>query len=173
MVLHLAKKFPKSTFWNCDLNTKASEIGTAEVHKCGLQNVFFHNEDACALPESWSDKFSYILMIDFLHDAPFPVKACQEAYRVLKPGCFMSVVDIDVSSDNRVTAKENLNPEIYAFSLFFCLSQSLATEGSAGLGTAAGVQKLMSILNEASFHDVKHLKVTQNCHLLSHKSASQ
>lgn len=169
MVISMAQRFPKSTFCNIDFSIQALEEGRKEMLRLGLTNVSFLQEDACQLPMDWTGKFSYITMIDLIHDVSSPLITAQEAHRVLKSGGYMSVVDIPVSSDQRVNARDEKLFILYTFSLFHCMSQSLAVEGSAGLGTCAGREKICSILEEAKFKPIRQGCMSRNVHFLCQK----
>ena len=56
---------------------------------------------------------------------------------------------------------DNINPlgtVYYGFSLFHCMTQSLA-QGGPGLGTCMGPEKTMLLLRNAGFSDVKELPI--------------
>lgn len=169
LVLSMARRFPKSSFCNIDFSAEALEVGRKEMQRLGLTNVSFFQEDACQLPIDWASKFNYITIIDLLHDVSSPLKSAQEAWRVLKGGGYLSVVDILVSSDQRVNAREEKLFILYTYSLFYCMSQSLAVEGSSGLGTCAGMEKICSILKEAKFEHIRKGFLHHNVHFLCQK----
>ena len=167
--MRFAEQYPKSTFVDCDLRTKALEKGQAKAEKLGWSNVVFELQDACALPDSWTGRFSHVTMVDTLHDLAFPLSGVKQVYRVLRPGGYFSVLDTLADSEPRLATKQWDGPVLYGYSLYHCMGLSLAVEGSEGLGTVAGIQKLTTIMETAGFSVERMKDTSEYCHLLGHK----
>ncbi len=58
----------------------------------------------------------------------------------------------------------SLGTVYYGFSLFHCMTQSLA-EGGPGLGTCMGPAKTMELLRSAGFSEVEPLDIKSQTHL--------
>ena len=150
-IMCLAKKFPQSNFWNLDMHKPGYNRGIERAAKLGLHNTFFELKDACDLPEEWIEKFSFASVICSLHDLPFPVKAVEKLHSAMKSGGHLSVLEFTMHDDPQLNAKILTNSIFYCISLFHCLGESLAFEGSAGLGMGVGCQTLTSILECGGF----------------------
>ena len=93
-----------------------------------------------------------------LHDIPHTTKALSEIYRVLKKGCYLSVIDVNMHTNLADNLDDNSAPFLYGFSLFGCLAMSLSVEGSEGMGAAWGKEKALRMIEEAGFTDVRIAK---------------
>ena len=149
----LAPLYPNSHFTAADVSDTLIE--KARMLNSSHPNVIFQVQDCTKLPDCWTEKFDLVTVAETLHDLPFPTKSLREIQRVLKPGGVISIIDINSDSDLSEQAKDPLGSmSLYAFSLYHCLSSSLAVEGSEGLGTCVGRQKLTGLVERADYMDV-------------------
>jgi SAM-dependent methyltransferase len=93
--------------------------------------------------------FDLITLCDCIHDLAEPVKTLREVRALLKPDGTLFVVEpkaADRLEDNR----HPVATMFYGFSIFHCMTQSLA-RGGPGLGTCMGPGIAEKLLREAGF----------------------
>ena len=93
--------------------------------------------------------FDLITLCDVLHDLAAPVPTLKEIRALLAPGGVLFIVEpkaADRLEDNR----DAVSTTFYGFSLFHCMTQSLA-RGGPGLGTCLGPAATEKLLREAGF----------------------
>lgn len=97
-------------------------------------------------------KFDLITLCDVLHDLPAPQPVLQDIRARLAPDGVLFVIEPRVSD----RLEENVNPMaamFYGFSVFHCMTQSLAHHG-AGLGACIGPTRTVALLADAGFSRV-------------------
>ena len=102
-------------------------------------------------------QFDLITLCDCLHDLAEPVPTLQEVKKRLKPDGTLFVIEPRAAD----ALEQNLNPVatmFYGFSLFHCMTQSLA-RGGPGLGTCMGPAQTEKLLREAGFGRVEVLPI--------------
>ena len=114
--------------------------------------------DISRMPAEWTQKWDFVVMFDVLHDVPHTTKALSEIYRVLKKGSYLSVIDVNLHTNLEDNLDDDSAPFLYGFSLFGCLAMTLSVEGSEGIGAAWGKEKVLRMIAEAGFTDVKIAK---------------
>ena len=105
--------------------------------------------------EKPSGQFDLITICDCIHDLAAPVETLREIHRLLKPDGTLFIVEPKAAD----RLEDNRNPVatmFYGFSLFHCMTQSLA-RGGPGLGTCMGPQKTEGLVREAGFRDFRML----------------
>lgn len=171
--LQLSQMFPNSTFLGTDISKSLIEQAN-ELSK-DIPNLAFQVESATKFPDDWTGRFNIIFMVETLHDLPFPRDTLRECYRLLAPGGILSVVDINITSSLAEQKKEKMGSvSTYAFSLYHCLSTSLATPGAEGMGTCVGIQKLEEAIRREGFHNVQTKDIPDNgscLHFIAQKIA--
>ena len=93
--------------------------------------------------------FDLITLCDCVHDLADPAKTLREVRALLKPDGMLFVVEpkaADRLEDNR----HPVATMFYGFSIFHCMTQSLA-RGGPGLGTCMGPATAEKLLREAGF----------------------
>ena len=155
MALTLAEKFPTSVIYGFDVSEEAVAMANEDAKGRGLGNVTFGVNDACALPDDWTNKWDFMTMWDVAHDVPETSKALREMYRTLKPGGVFSMVDINAHTEHADNIGSPHVRFIYGISLFHCMPVSLNFEGGEGMGAAWGLEKATQMLRDAGFTDVK------------------
>jgi ubiquinone/menaquinone biosynthesis C-methylase UbiE len=101
--------------------------------------------------------FDLITACDCIHDLAAPARVVGEMKRLLKPGGTLFIVEPRAGD----TLAENSNPigtMYYGFSLFHCMSQSLASDG-LGLGACMGPARMRALLSEAGFTDFQQVDI--------------
>ena len=116
----------------------------------GLANAWFEARDASDItPES----FDLITAFEVIHDLAKPRETLRAIHCGLRPGGTFLMVDIAASSHLHENLEHPLGPMLYGFSLFYCMTTSLAMGGD-GLGTMWGEQSALGLLREAGFEQV-------------------
>ncbi|MDP8970192.1 MAG: methyltransferase domain-containing protein [Actinomycetota bacterium] len=145
----LAQAFPASRFTGIDISEEGIAAGRTDAAERGLTNVRFEVQDAAALEGSYDVVFAY----DVIHDLARPDEVLKAIARSLRPDGVFLMVDITASSHLEENLDHPLGPTLYAFSIFYCMTTSLA-QGGAGLGTVWGEQTAQRMLADAGFTDV-------------------
>ena len=101
--------------------------------------------------------FDLITLCDVLHDLAEPLKTLKEIRALLKPdGAFFIV---EPKAADRL--EDNLNPvaaTFYGFSVFHCMTQSLA-RGGPGLGTCLGPAATEKLVRQAGYTRFQRLDI--------------
>ncbi|XP_077994609.1 S-adenosylmethionine-dependent methyltransferase Rv2258c-like [Glandiceps talaboti] len=155
-ILELAKAFPKSTFYGIDFAEAEMQEAQLKAAELKLSNLTYCCYDAAKLPSDWSEKFKLLLSIDSIHDQARPDLALEECYRVLKSEGYFIVIDVD----SHTKLSDNLdNPGasiFYVASLMHCMPVSLYFDGGFGLGNMWGMEKAVSMFEDAKFTCERH-----------------
>jgi 2-polyprenyl-3-methyl-5-hydroxy-6-metoxy-1,4-benzoquinol methylase len=109
------------------------------------------------------DGFDFISICDCIHDLAEPVKTLAEIRALLKPEGTLFIIEpkaADRVEDNRNTVATMF----YGFSLFHCMTQSLA-RGGPGLGTCLGPAGTERLAREAGFREFKRLELKSQTNL--------
>lgn len=164
----MAAAFPNSRFAGYDFEADGIELAQAEAKTLGLTNTRFEMRDVAAVEEP--GKYDLITAIEVIHDLARPVEVLRGVYESLKPDGTLLIVDIAASSKLEENIEHPLGPTLYTFSVFHCMTVSLA-QGGAGLGTVVGEQKMVEVLREAGFRDinVKHVDDVFYAYYVVHK----
>jgi 2-polyprenyl-3-methyl-5-hydroxy-6-metoxy-1,4-benzoquinol methylase len=102
-------------------------------------------------------RFDFISLCDVLHDLPEPLKTLQQARALLKPDGTLFIVEpkaADRLEDNR----NSVAATFYGFSLFHCMTQSLA-RGGPGLGTCLGPAATEALVRQAGYTRFRSLDI--------------
>ncbi len=152
--LTLAEAFPNSHFVGIDTHensiTKAMDSAKASGK---ASNIHFKHQSIDALDE----QFDLITLCDCLHDLIQPEAVLNAIKQRLKPEGVLFIIEPKVE-DN---LEENINPiaaMLYGFSVFHCMTQSLA-EGGPGLGACMGPAKTESLVRDAGFTSFEMLSI--------------
>ena len=99
--------------------------------------------------------FDLVLLCDVLHDLAQPIRTLQEIRALLAPGGALFIVE-PKAADRLEENRDAVSTTFYGFSLFHCMTQSLA-RGGPGLGTCLGPAATAKLLREAGFGRVEQL----------------
>lgn len=146
--LVMAKAFPDSTFVGLDLHTESIERArqSAEGFEKGPR-VQFLNQRIEDLEDD--EQFDLITAFDCVHDFTDPIAVLVEIRKRLKPNGTFFVVE-PKAADRLEDNQNDIGTMFYGFSVFHCMTQSLAHDG-AGLGTCMGPEKTGALMLEAGF----------------------
>jgi len=150
----MARAFPNSRFVGIDLSEEGIRLGRAEAHEWGLDNVTFEVADAAAV----TGVYDLITAFDSIHDQAQPTKVLAAIADALADGGVFLMGDIAMSSNLEDNVGNPLAATVFAFSVFHCLTVSLAY-GGEGLGTAWGEQLAREMLRKAGFADVQTAQI--------------
>jgi 2-polyprenyl-3-methyl-5-hydroxy-6-metoxy-1,4-benzoquinol methylase len=138
----LAKAFPKAEVIGIDPD--AQSIERAREAAPGAKFVTGTTRD---LPRN--EKYDLITLCDVLHDLAEPQNTLEEIRALLKPDGTLFIVEpraADRLEDNR----NAVSATFYGFSLFHCMTQSLA-RGGPGLGTCLGPAATEALVRRAGY----------------------
>ena len=174
ITLQIAQKFPNSQIHGVDISEEAIAAAKKSAQDLSLTNCHFRVADVSNLPGDWTEKWDFVFMYDVLHDIPHTSRALSEMHRVLKKGCYLSVVDVNMHTNLYDNMGDDSAPFMYGYSLFCCLATSLSVEGSEGQGAVWGKEKALGMIEAAGFSDVRITKAS-GLHfvVLAKKSSSQ
>ncbi len=153
--LALAEAYPKAQITGFDPDENSVAQARAAVNKAGAERVTIIKGLITDLePEP---VFDFAGMFDCLHDLAEPEATLLEIRSRMAAGGALMVME-PRASDRLADNSNPLGTVYYGFSLFHCMTQSLA-EGGPGLGTCMGPKKTMSLLRYAGFAEVKQLPI--------------
>jgi SAM-dependent methyltransferase len=147
VAIAIKKAFPAAQVAGYDVD--AQSIARAREAATGLQIAF-----ATARP---SGQFDLITICDCIHDLAAPLDTLREIHRLLKADGTLFIVEPKAAD----RLEDNRNPVatmFYGFSLFHCMTQSLA-RGGPGLGTCMGPKKTEELARQAGFRDFQMLDI--------------
>ncbi|MFC5995689.1 methyltransferase domain-containing protein [Pseudonocardia hispaniensis] len=155
-VIRLAKEFPRAQFVGFDLHAGDIEFATDQARAAQVDDrVRFQTLD---VTEGLPGHYHVITTFDVVHDAVDPAGMLRAVHDALEPDGRYICVDINCAD----RPEDNVGPIatlLYAFSLNYCLTVSLA-EGGAGLGTCGLAEPVLRrMATEAGFHSVRHIAV--------------
>jgi SAM-dependent methyltransferase len=149
-LMHLAGRFPKSSFTGLDYSREAVEIAQREATRLGLGNLRFIAGDAARLLAGLP--FDLITAFDAIHDQAQPAEVLARIHAALKPGGVFLMQDIKAATAVEDNRAHPLGAFVYTISALHCMSVSLGA-GGAGLGAAWGRELALQMLHEAGFRD--------------------
>jgi SAM-dependent methyltransferase len=101
--------------------------------------------------------YDLVSITDALHDMGDPVAAVRHARGLLAAGGTLMVIDVGVTGRFAEDIANPYTPLGYAISTQVCLPSSLGQPGAAGLGTMAGVDRIVEVLHDAGFSRVRRV----------------
>jgi 2-polyprenyl-3-methyl-5-hydroxy-6-metoxy-1,4-benzoquinol methylase len=146
----MARAFPNSSFRGTDISQEGVDLAMAEAESWELTNVGFDLEDTTGT----TGRYDLVTAFDTIHDQANPTAALRSIADALNPNGVFLMGDINFSTNLEDNVGNLFAPSIFAFSVFHCLTVSLAY-GGEGLGTAWGEQLARSKLAEAGFTKVE------------------
>jgi SAM-dependent methyltransferase len=120
------------------------------------------------LPDSWTDRFDWILSYDVIHDLHDSVTAVREIRRILKPGGLLSNMEPLLHSshyDNR--EDPHMACRYYTVSMHVCLPCSMTSEPHAGHGACWGMEDIEEFLKANGSTIVGKYKISDKLHFVN------
>lgn len=154
----LAKAFPQAEVIGYDVDPASLKEAARAAKAAGVEGRIDLRDRKPA-----GEKFDLITVCDAVHDLAEPVKTLQELRELLAPGGTLFIIEpkaADALEDNR-------NPVatmFYGFSIFHCMTQSLAA-GGPGLGTCLGPAGTERVVREAGFKRFRTLDIKSQTNL--------
>ena len=159
--LVLGETYSKSEFVGVDLDKSSVEKANANARQRGLSaRVVFEAKPIDALD---SGGFDLITTCDCVHDFSDPVGTLEDIRRRLKSDGTLFVIEPKAADK----LEDNCHPVgtmFYGFSVFHCMTQSLANDG-AGLGTCMGPAGTEALMREAGFTRFEKLDIKSQVNL--------
>ncbi len=153
--LALAEAYPLAQITGFDPDGNSVSLARNAAGDAGADHVeFVQGVITDIAPEPVYD---FAGMFDCLHDLAEPEATLTEIRQRIAPGGVLFVME-PRAADRLADNSNPLATVYYGFSLFHCMTQSLA-QGGPGLGTCMGPDKAMSLLSDAGFSDVKELPI--------------
>lgn len=157
----LARHFPGATVDAVDLDPVTVDLARRTVSEAGLADrVTVHLGDAAAV--GLAPGYHLVTAFECLHDLPHPVPvlAGMRALAAQPDGGQGVVLVADEAAGERFRAPAGrMDRMMYGFSLLSCLPDSMATPGSAALGTVLRPDTVRRLAAEAGFGAVEVLPV--------------
>lgn len=101
--------------------------------------------------------FDLITLCDVLHDLAAPAQTLKEIRALLQPEGALFIVE-PKAADRLEDNHDAVSTTFYGFSLFHCMTQSLA-RGGPGLGTCLGPARTEALLRNAGFQGFERLDI--------------
>jgi 2-polyprenyl-3-methyl-5-hydroxy-6-metoxy-1,4-benzoquinol methylase len=145
----LANAFPKAEVVGIDPDAQSIQRA-----KLNAPRVKFEVSDTSKFN---SAPFDLVTLCDVLHDLAQPLDTLQQIRALLKPDGTLFIIDpkaADALEDNRNAVATTF----YGFSLFHCMTQSLA-RGGPGLGTCLGPAATEKLVRQAGYTRFQRLDI--------------
>ncbi len=153
--LALAQSYPKARITGFDPDPASVLQARDAVAKADTQQVDIVQGIITDIPSE--PGYDFACMFDCLHDLAEPEKTLVEVRKRLTPGAALMVME-PRAADRLADNANPLGTVYYGFSLFHCMTQSLA-QGGPGLGACMGPTRTMSLLHDAGFAEVSQLAI--------------
>jgi len=160
--LALATAFPNSRFVGVDLDQTSIDQARANATEQDLSNrVRFIAEPLENLAAE--ETFEFITACDCVHDFADPHALLSNLRTRLNSNGTMLVIE-PKASDHLEDNCHPIGAMFYGFSVFHCMTQSLAA-GGPGLGTCMGPAKLEALMKQAGFSRCEQLDIKSNVNM--------
>jgi 2-polyprenyl-3-methyl-5-hydroxy-6-metoxy-1,4-benzoquinol methylase len=158
----LAKAFPKCEVIGLDPDPESIKKARESAADAGVgDRVRFLANTTRDIDRG--DGFDLITACDCVHDFSAPRQTLGEMRALLKPNGTLFLVEPKAAD----RLEDNINPitaMYFGFSLFHCMTQSLA-QGGPGLGTCMGPTRMEKLLREAGFARFEKLDIKSQTNL--------
>ncbi|HSF95988.1 MAG TPA: class I SAM-dependent methyltransferase [Thermohalobaculum sp.] len=162
VAMAIARTYPSAEVIGLDPDTESIRQARAAAEAAGLgDKVRFAAESSATYRDPQG--FDLIAACDCIHDFSEPERTLAEIRALLRPGGALFVVE-PRAGDSLAENMHALGTVYYGFSLFHCMTQSLAN-GGPGLGTCMGPAQTMDLLRRSGFGTVEQLDIKSQTHL--------
>ena len=144
----LAKAFPGAKVVGLDPDRESIRQAEAGASKAGLSGRVSFVASTTGKFDA-GEGFDLITACDCVHDFAAPQPTLKEMRALLKPEGTLFIIEPPAADK----LEDNINPiatMLYGFSIFHCMTQSLA-QGGPGLGTCMGPARTEKLVREAGF----------------------
>jgi 2-polyprenyl-3-methyl-5-hydroxy-6-metoxy-1,4-benzoquinol methylase len=145
----IKRAFPAAQVTGFDIDARSIERAREAAAQAKLK-IDFGTE----LPKG---QFDLVTICDCIHDLAAPLETLRQVHALVKPDGTLFIVEPKAAD----RLEDNRNPVatmFYGFSLFHCMTQSLA-RGGPGLGTCMGPGQTEKLLREAGFRGFRMLDI--------------
>jgi 2-polyprenyl-3-methyl-5-hydroxy-6-metoxy-1,4-benzoquinol methylase len=158
----IAKTFPKAEVTGVDPDAESIQQAMSVAADDGVgERIHFLAQTTA---ETRADGgFDLITLCDALHDLAAPRETLEQIRTLLKPDGTLFIVEPKAAD----RLEDNINPiatMFYGFSIFHCMTQSLA-RGGPGLGTCLGPARTEKLVREAGFREFELLDIKSQVNL--------
>lgn len=158
----IAKTFPNSHVVGLDPDAHSIEQAAAVAAMAGVGgNIEFVKGTTGDLKRNGG--FDLITACDCVHDFSEPGRTLKEIHDLLGPDGAFFIIE-PKAADRLEDNVHSIGTVYYGFSIFHCMTQSLA-EGGPGLGTCMGPAQTERLLREAGFTGCDRLDIRSQTHL--------
>lgn len=158
----IAKAFPKCEVVGLDPDPETIRQARAAATKAGLgDRIQFIANTTSELERG--EGFDLITACDCVHDFSAPDKTLGELRHLVKPDGALFIVE-PKAADRMQDNINSIAAMYYGFSIFHCMTQSLADSGP-GLGTCMGPKRTEALLRAAGFGRVEMLDIKSQTNL--------
>ena len=152
----LAKAFPNAQITGLDPDGESIAQATDAAAAEGIADrVRFLARRTDEIGDDRS--YDLITACDCIHDFAKPVETLRDIRRLLKPGGALFIMEPKVA-DRLEDNRNDMAAMFYGFSVFHCMTQSLA-QGGPGLGTCMGPALTESLVRDAGFGRFERLNL--------------
>ncbi len=152
----LARAYPQAGIFGLDLNEESIRRARESAEQAGVgRRIRFTVQSTADMDPG--PGYDLVTAFDCIHDFATPEQTLGEIRRLLKPDGVLFIAEPKAAD----RLEDNFHPVgtmFYGFSLFHCMTQSLAN-GGPGLGTCMGPARLTALLKEAGFSRVEPLDI--------------
>ncbi|MFN2645025.1 MAG: class I SAM-dependent methyltransferase [Burkholderiales bacterium] len=149
VAIAIKRAFPEAEVQGCDVDPRSIARAREAASAAGI--------DVGLGTERPRGEFDLVAICDCVHDLAAPLETLRDIHGLMKGGGTLFIVEPKAA--DRV--EDNRNPVaamFYGFSLFHCMTQSLA-RGGPGLGTCMGPAKTAELVRAAGFSDFRTLDI--------------
>lgn len=151
----LASAFPNAEIVGVDPDEGSIEQANGNLNEEASERVTFLKGKIDDV--SRGDGFDFAMLFDCLHDLTEPRETLAAIRERLRSDGVLMVME-PRAADRLEDNVNSLGTTYYGFSLFHCMTQSLA-QGGPGLGTCMGPENTISLLREGGFSTVEQLPI--------------
>jgi SAM-dependent methyltransferase len=155
-IIKLAETFPNSRFTGYDIFETQAQRARANIEEAGLGDRV--RAEVADAGEGLPEKYDVISTFDVVHDAADPLGLLKGIHKSLKEDGIYFCLDINCA-DRHEDNEGPLATMFYGFSVFYCMTTSLAN-GGAGLGTC-GLPEVVArdLCEQAGFSELRRVEM--------------
>jgi len=162
VAMAIARAYPSCTVVGLDPDAESIRQARLAAQEVGLgEQIEFVAESSATYRDPQG--FDLIAARDCIHDFAAPEQTMTEIRALLRPGGTLFVLE-PRAGDRLEDNIHALGTVYYGFSLFHCVTQSLAA-GGPGLGTCMGPARTTDLLRRSGFNKVEPLNIRSQTHL--------
>ncbi len=152
----LAKEFPQAEIVGIDPDGESIRQARDAARSAGLaERIRFLQATTGAMERG--PGFDLITICDCLHDFVAPEATLEEIRSLLRPEGALFIIE-PKAGDRLEDNFTSVGTMLYGFSLFHCMTQSLA-QGGPGLGTCLGPARTEALVRGAGFRQFERLAI--------------